>query len=86
MINEQEAGLPSFELSRKHRLSPAIFYKVKRQLADAMLDTVVLEDLLGRPDDTVETAGRSAAGDAGSPDLLRLGLCPHQCRFEDGVA
>ena len=49
MIKEQEAGLPMAELCRKHGLSPATFYKLKRLLADAMLDNVVLKDLLGKP-------------------------------------
>ena len=74
MIKEQEAGLPSSELCRKHGLSPATFYKLKakyggmdlsdakrlkqleeenaklkRLVADVMLDNVVLKDLLGKP-------------------------------------
>ena len=74
MIKEQEAGLPTAELCRKHGLSPATFYKLKgkyggmdlsdakrlkqleaenaklkRLLADTMLDNVVLKDLLGKP-------------------------------------
>ena len=74
MIKEQEAGLATSELCRKHGLSPATFYKLKakyggmdlsdakrlkqledenaklkRLLADAMLDNVVLKDLLGKP-------------------------------------
>ena len=74
MIKEQEAGLPTAELCRKHGLSPATFYKLKakyggmdlsdakrlkqledenaklkRLVADAMLDNVVLKDLLGKP-------------------------------------
>lgn len=74
MIKEQEAGLPTSELCRKHGLSPATFYKLKakyggmelsdtkrlrqledennklkRLLADAMLDNVVPKDLLGKP-------------------------------------
>ena len=74
MIKEQEGGLPTSELCRKHGLSPATFYKLKakyggmelsdakrlkqvedkntklkRLLADAMLDNVVLKDLLGKP-------------------------------------
>ena len=74
MIKEQEAGLPTSELCRKHGLSPATFYKLKgkyggmdlsdakrlkqledenaklkRLLADTMLDNVVLKDLLGKP-------------------------------------
>ncbi|MFZ1469850.1 MAG: transposase, partial [Paracoccaceae bacterium] len=68
MLNEQEAGLPTAELCRKHGLSPATFYKLKakyggmdlsdakrlkqledenarlkRLVADVMLDNVVLK-------------------------------------------
>ena len=74
MIKEQEAGMPTAEVCRKHGLSPNTFYKfkskyggmnvsdavklrtledenakLKRLLADAMLDNVVLKDLLGKP-------------------------------------
>ncbi|WP_134682498.1 transposase, partial [Paracoccus ravus] len=74
MLKEQEAGLPTAELWRKHGLSPATFYKLKakyggmdlsdanrlkqleaenaklkRLVADVMLDNVVLKDLLGKP-------------------------------------
>ena len=74
MIKEQEAGLPTAELCRKHGLSPATFYKLKakyggmdlsdarrlkqleeenaklkRLVADVMLDNVVLKNLLGKP-------------------------------------
>jgi putative transposase len=74
MMKEQEAGLPTVELCRKHGLSPATFYKLKakyggmdlsdtkrlkqledenaklkRLVADVMLDNVVLKDLLGKP-------------------------------------
>ena len=74
MIKEQEAGLPTAELCRKHGMSPATFYKLKakyggmdlsdasrlkqleaenaklkRLVADVMLDNVVLKDLLGKP-------------------------------------
>jgi len=74
MIKEQEAGMPTADVCRKHGLSPATFYKLKakygglevsearrlkaledenaklkRLLADAMLDNVVLKDLLGKP-------------------------------------
>ncbi|MBZ4024151.1 IS3 family transposase [Rhodobacter sp. TJ_12] len=73
MIKEQEAGLPTSELCRKHGLSPATFYKLKakyggmdlsdanrlkqleaenaklkRLVADVMLDNVVLKDLPGK--------------------------------------
>lgn len=74
MIKEQEAGLPTADLCRKHGLSPATFYKLKakfggmelsdakrlkqledenaklkRLVADVMLDNVVLKELLGKP-------------------------------------
>jgi len=74
MIKEQEAGMATGEVCRRHGLSPATFYKLKaryggmelsdakrlkqledenaklkRLLADAMLDNVVLKDLLGKP-------------------------------------
>ncbi len=74
MIKEQEAGMPTAELCRKHGLSPATFYKLKakyggmdlsdakrlrqleeenaklkRLVADVMLDNIVLKDLLGKP-------------------------------------
>lgn len=74
MIKEQEAGMATVEVCRRHGLSPATFYKLKskyggmdvsdaqrlkaledengklkRLLADAMLDNIVLKDLLGKP-------------------------------------
>ena len=74
MIKEQEAGMATAEVCRKHGQSPASFYKLKakyggmelsdarrlkqledenaklkRLLADTMLDNVVLKDLLGKP-------------------------------------
>jgi putative transposase len=74
MIKEQEAGMATAEVCRKHGLSPASFYKLKakyggmelsdakrlkqledenaklkRLLAETMLDNVVLKDLLGKP-------------------------------------
>lgn len=74
MIKEQEAGMATAEVCRRHGLSPATFYKLKakyggmdvsdaqrlraledengklkRLLADAMLDNVVLKDLPGKP-------------------------------------
>ena len=73
MIKEQEAGLPTSDLCRKHGLSPATFYKLKakhggmdlsdakrlkqledenaklkRLLADAMLDVSTLREMLGK--------------------------------------
>jgi putative transposase len=73
MIKEQEAGVPTAEVCRKHGLSQGWFYKykskyggmevsdvakmrsledetakLKRLLADAMLDNMVLKGLLGK--------------------------------------
>jgi len=73
MIKEQEAGLPTAEVCRRHGLNPATFYKykakyggmdisdaqrlksledenakLKRLLANTMLDNSVLKDLLGK--------------------------------------
>ena len=73
MIKEQEAGMPTGEVCRKHGLSTASFYKfkakyggmevsdarklkgleaenakLKRLLAETMLDNVALKDLLGK--------------------------------------
>ena len=71
LIKEQEAGMPTAEVCRRHGLSPTSFYKfkakyggmnvsdthrlnsledenlkLKRLLADTMLDNVVLKDFL----------------------------------------
>jgi putative transposase len=73
ILAEQERGLTTAEVCRKHNVSPATFYKwkarfggldvsdarrlkgleaenakLKRLLADAMLDVSVLKDLLGK--------------------------------------
>jgi len=73
MIKEQEAGMATAEVCRKHGLSQGTFYKykskyggmevsdvakmrsledenakLKRLLADQMLDNAVLKDLLGK--------------------------------------
>lgn len=73
MIEEQDAGMPTAEVCRRHGLSHGTFYqlnskyggmevsdaaklrvledenaRLKRLLADAMLDTVGLRDLLGK--------------------------------------
>ncbi len=85
MIKEQEAGMPTAEVCRRHGLSPATFYKLKakyggmevseaarlkaledenaklkRLLADTMLDNVVLKDLSGKELTTL-TRRREAA-------------------------
>jgi putative transposase len=73
VLTEQERGLGTAEVCRKHGISPATFYKwkskfggmdvsearklktletenarLKKLLADAMLDNAVLKDLLGK--------------------------------------
>ena len=73
LLSEQERGMKTAEVCRKHGISPNTFYKwkarygglevsdarklksletenarLKRLLADAMLDNVVLKDLLGK--------------------------------------
>lgn len=73
ILREQETGVATAEVCRKHGVSSATFYKwkakfggldvsearrlkaledengkLKRMLADAMLDNVALKDLLGR--------------------------------------
>ena len=73
MLREQEAGVTTAEVCRRHGISSATFYvwkskyggmeiseakrlkaveeenaKLKRLLADAMLDNVALKDLLAR--------------------------------------
>ena len=73
VLTEQESGLGTAEVCRKHGISAGTFYKwkakfggmdvsearklktletenarLKRLLADAMLDNVVLKDLLGK--------------------------------------
>ena len=73
VLREQEAGVPTAEVCRKHGVSSATFYKwkakfggldvsdakrltaledengrLKRMLADAMLDNAALKDLLGK--------------------------------------
>jgi putative transposase len=73
VLREQEAGVPTADVCRKHGISSATFYawkakfggmdvseakrlkaleeenaKLKRLLADAMLDNVALKDLLSK--------------------------------------
>ena len=73
ILREQEAGMATAEVCRRHGVSSATFYKwkakfggmdvsearrlkaledentkLKRMLADAMLDNVALKDLLGK--------------------------------------
>jgi putative transposase len=73
VVREQEVGVPTAEVCRKHGISSATFYKwkakygglgvseakrlraledengrLKRMLADAILDNAALKDLLGK--------------------------------------
>ena len=110
MIKEQEAGMPTAEVWRKHGLSQGTFYKykskyggmevsdvakmrsledenakLKRLLADTMLDNVVPKDLLGKSqrrqvNHAKRTAGCSASGDAESRHLATPGLQARWCR------
>ena len=73
MIKEQEAGMPTAEVCRRHGLSPATFYKLKSKyggmdvsdarklkaledenarlkklLAEAMLDNAILKDVASK--------------------------------------
>ena len=73
MLKEQEAGIATAEVCRRHGLSPATFYKLKakygglevsdarrlrqledengklkRLLAESVLDNAILKDLLGK--------------------------------------
>jgi putative transposase len=74
VLSEQERGVPTAEVCRRHGVSTATFYKwkakfggldvsdarrlktlesenarLKKLLADSMLDNAVLKDLLGKP-------------------------------------
>ena len=73
ILTEQEAGMPTVEVCRRHGVSPATFYKwkskfgglevseakrlriledekakLKKLLAEAMLDIAVLKDITGK--------------------------------------
>lgn len=73
ILKEQEAGMPTVEVCRRHGVSPATFYKwkskfggmevseakrlrsledenakLKKLLAEAMLDIAVLKDITGK--------------------------------------
>jgi len=92
VLREQESGVPTAEVCRKHGVSSATFYKwkskfgglevsdakrlralegengrLKRMLADAMLDNAALKDLLGKSGD----ARRATGGDDVSASDLR---------------
>ena len=111
MIKEQEAGLPTAEVCRKHGLSPATFYKLKarygglevsdarrlrqledengklkRLLAESVVDNAILKDLLGKSDDARPATGRGARRDAGLPGLAAPCLRVDRRRLENGPA
>jgi putative transposase len=92
VLREQEAGVSTAEVCRKHGVSSATFYKwkskfgglevseakrlraledengrLKRMLADAMLDNAALKDLLEKSGD----AGRATGGGGVSAPGLR---------------
>jgi transposase-like protein len=96
VLREQEAGVPTAEVCRKHGVSSATFYKwkakyggpevseakrlraledekgrLRRMLADAMLDNAALKDLLGKSGD----ARRASGGDgvSASEERRRFG-------------
>ena len=83
ILAEQERGVPTGDVCRKHGVSSATFYKwkakyggldvsdarrlkaleqensrLKRLLADAMLDNVVLKDFLGKPSRRPKISGQ----------------------------
>ena len=91
VLREQEAGVPTAEVCRKHGISSATFYKwkakygglevseakrlraledengrLKRMLADAMLDNAALKDLLGKSGDARRATG---GGGVSAPNL-----------------
>ena len=55
ILKEQQAGLPVAEICRRHGISDATFYtldeenrKLKKLLAEAMLDVATLREALGK--------------------------------------
>src|SRR5580765_1512455 len=92
VLREQEAGLPTAEVCRKHGVSSATFYKwkakfggleasdakrlraledengrLKRMLAETMLDNAALKDLLGKMYDLPRPGKVRDRVDDGSP-------------------
>ena len=82
ILKEQEAGMPTADVCRRHGISPATFYKykakfgglevseakrlravedenskLKKLLAEAMLDNAVLKDLASKNGDARRQAG-----------------------------
>ena len=111
ILTEQERGMKTAEVCRKHGISPNTFYKwkakfggldvsdarklkgletenarLKRLLADAMLDNAVLKDLLGRADDAPAAAGCGAGGDVQAWPVATPRLPVGRRRSENGAA
>src|SRR5260370_36264909 len=99
VLREQEAGVPTAEVCRKHGVSSATFYKwkakfgglqvseakrlraledengrLKRMLADVMLDNAALKDLLGKSGDAHRTPGGISLSAAGLRDERAAGV------------
>ena len=99
MLREQEAGVATAEVCRRHGVSSATFYKwkakygglgvseakrlraledengrLKRMLADAMLDNAALKDLLGKSGDARRTTGGGAVSAPSLRDQRAAGL------------
>jgi putative transposase len=99
VLREQEAGVPTAEVCRKHGVSSATFYKwkakygglevseakrlraledengrLKRMLADAMLDNAALKDLLGKSGDARRATGGGGVSASGLRDERTAGL------------
>ncbi|MEC7795283.1 MAG: IS3 family transposase [Pseudomonadota bacterium] len=100
MIKEQEAGMPTAEVCRRHGLSPSTFYKLKakygglevseaarlkaledenaklkRLLADTMLDNVVLKDLPGKELTTLSKRREAALRAMRDHDISQRRAC-----------
>ncbi len=107
-LREQEAGIPTAEVCRKHGLSSVTFYawkakfggvevseakrlkaleeenaKLKRLLADAMLDNVALKDLLSKNGDARRQARSCRPSRRCLRDERAAGVSRHQGRPED---
>jgi putative transposase len=99
VLREQEAGVATGEVCRKHGVSSATFYKwkakfgglevseakrlraledengrLKRMLADTMLDNAALKDLLGKSRDARRTTGGGAVSAPGLREERAAGL------------
>ena len=99
VLREQEAGVATAEVCRKHGVSSATFYKwkakfggleasdakrlrgledengrLKRMLAETMLDNAALKDLLGKSGDARRATGGGAVSAPGLRDERAAGL------------